>query len=191
MMLRKMFQRRFVPLAIAAIAILSLWLFREQPDKVPAGVGHNARAADSFMENFTTIILDQQGRPRYELSAAAMAHYPYDDHTEFEAPRLVAYRPHDQRWTVVAESGTASHGTRQILLHGAVNVQRHHDAEREADLEIRTRELLVRPDDNTAETDEHAIILRGEGTLQGDGLQANFHDNELLLLSQVRGHYAP
>jgi lipopolysaccharide export system protein LptC len=190
-MLLKMFQKRFVPLAIALIAILSLWLFREQPDKVPPSVGHNAKVADSYMENFTATILDQQGRPRYELSAATMAHYSYDDHSEFDAPRLVAYRPHDQRWTVVAESGTALQGTREIVLHGAVTVQRHHDAEPEANLEIRTRELRVRPDDNMAETDQHAVIVRGTATLQSDGLQANFRDDELQLLSQVRGRYAP
>jgi lipopolysaccharide export system protein LptC len=190
-MLRKLFQRRFVPLAIAFIAALSLWLFRDQPEKVPASIGHNAKAADSFMENFTTTILDQQGRPRYEISARAMAHYAYDDHSEFEAPRLVAYRPHDQRWTVVADSATAEQGAREILLHGAVTIQRHQDAQAAANLEIRTRELKVWPNDNTAQTDQHAVIVRGEGTLQSDGLKANFHDNELQLLSQVRGRYAP
>jgi lipopolysaccharide export system protein LptC len=184
-----MLRKWFVPLLVAAIAGLSYWLFSKQPVEKPLPLSRVQTAPDSFMENFSTLILDEQGQPHYELRAAHMAHYPDDDHSEFNTPHFTVHRPDGRRWEVWAEQGRAQNGAEQVLLSGEVLVQQRVDDSTR--LEIRTRDLRVYPRDDYAETDEHTVIIRGEGRLQSEGLRADFRAGQLQLLSQVRGHYEP
>lgn len=184
-------RKLLAPLLLVVIAGLSIWLFEKQPDKGPTVSMRTQGAPDSFMENFTTQVLDEQGQPRYQLQAAHMAHYADDDHSEFSQPQFTAYRPDGQRWTVVAESGQALDGSRQIMLNGAVTLQRHAGDAAAVDLEIRTRDVTILPADDYAETEQHTTIIRAEGTLESTGLQVHFGEGRLQLLSQVRGVYAP
>ncbi len=181
----------FAPLLVALVAGLSVWLFQEQPQKAPEQVLQTQNAPDSFMENFTTQVLDNQGRPRYQLQAARMAHYSDDDHSELTQPQFTAFRPDGQRWTVVADSGRAENGSEEILLNGKVLIQRFPDTATAPDLQIRTRDVHVWPADDYAETDQSITIVRAESSLSAVGLQVHFREGQVALLSQVRGRYAP
>ena len=176
---------------VTLVAGLSVWLFQGQSAHTPPPVEHATATPGSYMENFTTRIFDEQGSPRYELQATRMAHYPHDQHSEFTAPRFTAYRPNGQRWTLVAEQGAALNNAEKILLQGEVLMHRFLNADTLADLEIRTRDVMVRPDDSYAETDQSIVLVRNEGTIEAVGLQAHFREGNVKLLSQVRGRYVP
>jgi lipopolysaccharide export system protein LptC len=182
-------QKCFLPAVAVLIAALSVWFLSRQAPVAPQPVGVTRSAPDSFMENFTTRVLDARGRLRYELRAVYMAHYAYDDRSEFNTPRFEAHRPDGQRWSLAAESGTAQHGSRQILLHDEVLIQRWPQPAQGVDLEIRTRDVLVRPDDAYAETDHHLVATRGTSVLEANGMQAYFREDRVQLLSQVKGVY--
>lgn len=184
-----MLQKCVLPAIAALIAGLSVWFLSRQAPQTPPPVTVTRSAPDSFMENFTTWVLDAQGRLRYELHAAHVAHYAHDDRSEFSTPRLEVHRPDGQRWSLAAESGTAQHGSRQILLHDEVLIQRRPQPAHGVDLEIRTRDVLVRPDDGYAETDRHLIAIHRTNTLESDGMRAYFREDRVQLLSQVRGVY--
>ncbi len=176
---------------VTLVAGLSVWLFQGQSVYIPPPVEHAGATPDSYMENFITRLFDEQGHPRYKLQATHMAHYPHDKHSEFTTPQFTAYRPNGQRWTLVAEQGTALNNAEEIRLQGKVLMHRYPDAEEPANLEIRTRDVMVRPEDSYAETDQPIVLVRGEGTLEAVGLQARFRDGHIKLLSQVKGHYVP
>lgn len=184
-------RKLFAPLLVALVAGLSVWLFQGQPHKGPVITSQTHSTPDSFMENFTTQLLNKQGRPRYQLHAARVAHYADDNHSELQQPQFTAFRPDGQRWTVVAEAGRAENGSEQILLNGDVFMQRFPDAAAASDLQIRTRDIRVRPADDYAETDQPTTIVRNETTLDAVGLQVRFRKGQVRLLSQVRGIYAP
>jgi lipopolysaccharide export system protein LptC len=180
-----------VPLLVAIVAGLSVWLFEDQPDKGPTVTPRTQSTPDSFMENFTTQVLNADGQLQYQLQAAYMAHYADDNHSDLTQPQFIAYRPDGQRWTVVAESGQALNGSRQIMLNGAVTLKRQANDAAPVNLEIRTRDVKIVPADDYAETEQHTTIIRNEGTLNTTGLQVHFREGRVLLLSQVRGLYAP
>ncbi|MCF6336955.1 MAG: LPS export ABC transporter periplasmic protein LptC [Gammaproteobacteria bacterium] len=189
-----LFQRlwkSFVPLLVVLVAGLSVWLFQKQPDKGPIVTPQTQRVPDSFMENFTTQVLDEQGRPQYQLQATHMAHYADDDRSEFTQPQFTAFQSDGQRWTAVAETGRAENGNGQIFLDGSVIIQRYPDELASANLQIRTRDVRVRPADDYAETNQAATIVQNEDTLKTVGLQVYFRKGQVQLLSQVRGIYAP
>lgn len=184
--------RKFAaPLLVAVVAGLSVWLFQGQPDKGPVVTPQTQGVPDSFMENFTTQILDEQGRPQYQLQAVRMAHYAEGDRSEFTQPRFTAFRTDGRRWVMVAESGRAENGDEKIFLNGDVTIRQWNDDTAPAELEIRTRDVRVLPADEYAETDQAVTITRREGTLAALGMQVYFRKGSLQLLSQVRGVYAP
>jgi len=191
MLLSHRLRKSFIPLLVVLFAGLSVWLFQGQPDKGTVVTPQTQGVPDSFMENFTTQVLDEQGRPQYQLQATHMAHYVDDDRSEFTQPQFTAFRPDGQRWTAVAETGRAENGSEQIFLDGAVTIQRYPDVVASADLQIRTRDVRVRPADDYAETDQAATIVQNQDTLKTVGLQVYFRAGRVQLLSQVRGMYAP
>ncbi len=191
MLLSHRLWKSFVPLLVVLVAGLSVWLFQKQPGKEPVVTPQSQGVPDSFMENFTTQVLDEQGRPQYQLQATHMAHYADDNRSEFTQPQFTAFQSNGQRWTAVAETGRAEKGNEQIFLDGAVIIQRYPDVTAQANLQIRTRDVRVRPADNYAETDRAATVVQHEDTLKTVGLQVYFREGRVQLLSQVRGIYAP
>lgn len=184
-------RKLLAPLLVAIIAGLSIWLFQDQPEKGSTTTEHTQSAADSFMENFTTQALDAQGHLQYQLQAMYMAHYVDDNRSDLTHPQFIAYRPDGQRWTVVAERGQALDGSQQIMLNGAVTLTRQANDTAPVTLEIRTRDVKIKPADDYAETEQHTTIIRNEGTLETTGLKIHFREGQIQLLSQVRGIYAP
>jgi lipopolysaccharide export system protein LptC len=188
-------RKNVIPLLLLALAALSIWLFQGQPEKGRSVTVQNHDVPDSFMENFTTQTMDAEGRPQYQLRAVRMAHYADGNRSEFMQPHFTAYRPDGQRWTVAAETGQALDGTEQILLNGVVTIERQATATAAANLQIVTRDVRVWPADDYAETDEATTIVRGtetpSATLKALGMQVNFREGQLQLMSQVRGQYVP
>jgi lipopolysaccharide export system protein LptC len=184
-------RKLLAPLLVTLIAGLSVWLFQGQPDKGPVITVQTQNSPDSFMDNFTTRKLDAQGQLQYQLQATHMAHYADDDHSELIHPQFIAYRPNGQYWTMVADTGRTQNGSQQIMLNGKVTLQRRASNTAPVNLEIRTRDVTVRPADDYAETGRHTEIVLDKGKLEATGLQVHFREGRVNLLSQVRGVYAP
>jgi lipopolysaccharide export system protein LptC len=180
----------FTPIVIAAIAGISVWLLSEQAPKKPRLIALDNTVPDAYMENFTTYVMGENGEPRHELRASYMAHFSFDNHSEFTAPQFIFYRPDKSQWVMSAERGTAKDGAEQIILHGKVRIFRRQLAAGDSALNIDTSELLIRPDDSYAETDQLITITSGEHSVQSNGLRAYFNDGRVELLSRVRGVYA-
>ncbi|HEC18939.1 MAG TPA: LPS export ABC transporter periplasmic protein LptC [Gammaproteobacteria bacterium] len=180
-----------VPVLLAGIAGLSVWLFQGQPVKGPVVTPQTQGLPDTFMENFTSRVMDARGRPHYQLQAAHMAHYADEDRSEFTRPVFTAFRDNGQRWVVEAERGRAQNGDETVFLDGAVIIQHLLAAKSHPGLEIRTRDVRVSPAKDYAETDQPASILRPKARLETVGMEMDFRRGQLQLLSQVRGVYAP
>jgi lipopolysaccharide export system protein LptC len=187
-----MSQKLLFPLLVTVIAGLSYWLLSFE---LPEGVTLVARSPDSpqsFMEGIRLRAMNEQGFPRFELQAAGMTRYADDKRTEVEQPFLIVFRPSGEVWTAQAESGTAINDDELVTLHGAVVVRHPIDPGRpegDATLEIRTRDLVVRPREEFAETKQLTTLVRPEGRVEAVGMKAYFPQERVQLLSQVRGTY--
>lgn len=184
-----MLRKTFIPLLLALSASISIWFLSQQPESRLTPNAQISRTADSFMENFTTRVLNSSGKTEYELNARHMAHFPHDKHTEFQTPYLTLYQLDGERWTIASETGLMENGNERITLFGKVLMQQHPVEEGTPGINVHTRDVLILPQESYAETDQHALMTQGENNTESIGLKAYLAEKRILLLSQVRGIY--
>ena len=97
-------QFKVIALLLAA-TILSTWLlYRLNLESAQTGAG-KSNAADYYMEDFTTLAMDDNGNPDYKLYGVYMAHYPDSDTTEILKPSIDFLRTDKPAMHVVADKG--------------------------------------------------------------------------------------
>ena len=128
------------------------------------------------------------GKPEYSLSAARMLHYPDDESTNIQEPRLV--QRHDDAAPILirADRGTVSRNGNEASFFGNVVVVREASRER-SELRIQTEYLQIVPDRDLARTDRPVTITEGRSRLAGVGMEFNNKTRQFALLSQVRGTF--
>lgn len=181
---------RLFPLALMfALAMLTFYLDRavREEEPHPALRRHDP---DYLIANFTTTTYDQNGLAESILSAAKMIHYPDDDSTELLAPRVVQTKPAEARMTVSAERGTLSRDGEEIFLYDNVRLVREADAQR-PEARMTTSFLHVVRDRSLARTDREVLIEEDDRSIAGRGMEYNYESGQLLLRSEVRGHFVP
>ncbi len=119
----KILEKLLIIGALACLGLLSLWLqfgiIEEQPVSFDSEQRHDP---DYYIENFTAVGMDEQGKRRYVLEAERMVHYPDDDTALLDNPHVVEYAERQPPRHTYAESGWVSSNGNEILLTGNVRV---------------------------------------------------------------------
>jgi len=172
----------------AGLAGLTMWL--ERAVQAPAGAAPNAleHDPDFIVERFTATSLDKAGRPESRLTARRMTHYPDDETTELEEPRLVQYREQGPPVRISAERGTVTKNGEEVRLYGNVLLVRD-GAKGRPPLNMETTYLQVFPKQDIARTPEAVVITEGESRLTGVGLEYNTKTRQLELKAKVNGTF--
>jgi len=179
---------RVLPLALMfLLALVSFWLERAVRDEAPRPANRR-HDPDYRIVNFTTTSYNRDGAAESMLSATQMVHYPDDDSTELVRPRVVQTRPSEPRMVVSAERGAISRDGDDIFLYDNVVLVREADKER-PEARITTSFLQVVRDRSLVRTDKPVLIVEDRRTLAGRGMEYNNESQQLLLLSEVRGHF--
>jgi lipopolysaccharide export system protein LptC len=176
-------------LAIAAgLAALTMWL--ERTVNAPSGSQPNAleHDPDFIVERFTATSHDKGGRPESRLTARRMTHYPDDESTELEEPRLVQFRDQGPPVRLSAERGTVTRDGEEVRLYGNVLVVRDATKGR-SPLQMETTYLQVFPKQDIARTPEAVVITEGESRLTGVGMDYNTRTRQLELKARVNGTF--
>ena len=179
---------RLFPLGLMlALALLTFYLERTvREDDTPAAARRHD--PDYYVTNFTTTTYNRAGAPETMMSAARMVHYPDDDTTELEAPRVVQSKPNEPRYSVRAERGQLSRDGDEIFLYGDVVLVR--DASEHAPEARMTTEFLhVLRDRSLVRSDREVKIVEGSRSLQGRGMEYNNESRELLLRHDVQARF--
>ena len=171
-------------LLVAAYASWLLDTFRqetrqarqEQPD-VP----------DYTLDEFTLARFDARGRLLQKLTARQGRHYPADGRIELDRLRLEVTEE-TPPWTLEADSGLITEGGDRIRLPGAVTASRP-ATETQPALQLQTRDLLVLTALSRAETAARAELRAGPHQLRGTGLNLDWRQRRLRLLSDVESRY--
>lgn len=84
--------------------------------------------ADYYIENFTAIGMDINGKRQYVLEANRLVHYPYDDTSLLDKPHIIQFVPDRAPMHVYSETGWVSPNGEEVLLTGNVRVIRGRDS---------------------------------------------------------------
>lgn len=183
--------RYWLPLLpLVGLLGVTYWLDQQaqpEPDRPGNGKRHDP---DAIMENFSAIRLNEQGTPHFIMAAKKMQHYPDDDSTVLEVPRLAILSAEHPAIHVIARQGIVSRKGDEVFLHNDVEVLREASA-RQEELRLHTEYLHVIPDRDWADTDRPVTIVDAHNTVHATGLEMDNKAHTLKLLSQVRSEHVP
>lgn len=108
----------------ACLGLLSVWLQFGIIDQQPGQQfdGKQRHDPDYYMENFTAVGMDEEGRRKYVLEAERMVHYPDDDTALLDDPHIIQYEPGVAPRHSYSESGWMASDGNEVLLTGNVKV---------------------------------------------------------------------
>lgn len=173
---------------LAMVAAVTVWLDRQvQPPESNASA-RTRHDPDYIVDNFTVTRVGPDGAVRYRLNARRMQHYPDDDTTLLDAPRLVNYRGGNVTVTATAKTATLSSHGDNAYLNDDVRLVRSAYGKR-SELVVQTTWLHIIPDDGIAKTDRPVRIQDATTLITSNGLEFNNETRIIKFLSNVRGRY--
>ncbi|MDF1817835.1 MAG: LPS export ABC transporter periplasmic protein LptC [Immundisolibacteraceae bacterium] len=177
------------PQVVLVIGLLFTWWLLQSPStETPDGIQKQPHRADFWATNFTTLALDINGEPSYQLTAREMVHFRDDGTTEFDHPDYLRHRQAQGPVQITADSGWNNEdGSQMVLLENVLIISRG-EGEQVA-VTAKMDELTLYPNDDFAETASPVEINSTSGVTTGIGMHVNSLTGKLVLLSNVRGIY--
>jgi lipopolysaccharide export system protein LptC len=178
-------------LILATLGAFSYYLaeFSARSD-APSGTKPVKHEIDYFVEKFTLIKLNEQGKPAFRLSADSLQHYPDDDTSEFVKPNIVSLDPNKPLITVVGDRGKAGPKGDTTELFGNVLLTRKTESKtKEATdpLVVRTEYMSIDTNKETAATDKSVKITQGNSEMTGVGMDFDNVRRAFSLRAEVKG----
>jgi len=179
------------PLLLAAVlAALSFWLERTVQGPNTPRDGSTRHDPDYIVENFVAMRMGPDGMRLHQLEAARMLHYPDDDTTHLEQPRLFQYEGERLAVRVSALRALVSSEGKTVDFNDDVKAVRL-PTRTTSELTLTTDHLFVVPDDDFAKTERPVTIVDANTHVTAVGLELDNKAKTLKLLSNVRGSYVP
>ena len=180
-----MVQRLLILALLIGAAAGSAWLLNWLSPGPGRGLPTDARAPDYYMEDFTTLIMNQDGNPKNRLSADYLAHYPHNNSTELVRPRMEIFRADELPLYIDAEKGRLAGDDDTILLYGIVKMWEYDDTGKPV-LEVSTSHVKVLLDEEYAETANRATIVTGSAVITGTGMRAYLPESRLEVINHEK-----
>lgn len=165
------------------------WL--NQQVESPSSEAKNLRHDPDYMiDNFTATTLDAQGKIRFVMSANKMWHYPDDDTTHLETPRLESLDSAHPPMHMSSLEGEISSKGEDVFLRKEVTIVRPAYADK-SELTFKTDYLHVIPNKDLAKTDQPVAMADARTTLNAVGMELDNKTHIVKFLSRVRTVYEP
>ena len=178
----------FPVVLLAVVAAMTVWLDHQVQPPERSRDGKARHDPDYIVEKLAATRLGADGLPRYKLSARRMVHYPDDDTTHLEAPRLVSFAGAVVAVTATSKTATLSSNGEDAYLSDDVRLVRAAYSGR-SELTMQTSWLHVIPDRSIARTDRPVRISDANTLITSVGLEFDNETRILKLFSKVRGRY--
>jgi len=182
--------RPWLPL-LPLVGLLSAtyWL-NQQALPGPAKPESARHDPDAIMDNFSATSLNDQGVPDFIMAATRLIHYPDDDSTTLDDPRITMLSPGQPAIHATAEHGSISGKGEDLYLRDNVKVLREASAQ-QGQLTVQTDYLHISPDQNLADTDRPVTIVEAHNIVHATGMELDNKTRILKLLSNVRSVHVP
>ncbi|MBH96866.1 MAG: LPS export ABC transporter periplasmic protein LptC [Rhodospirillaceae bacterium] len=176
---------RWGPLCILLVLVTtSAWILKELDDDQALAKTEVSHIPDFFMEHFSAVTMDENGKPMRRIAADYLVHFADTQTKELEKPYLIVYHPSRPPWHVKSDRGWVSKDDDEMLLLGQVEIWREGKSGQRV-LEILTRDLRVLPEAQYGETSEQVVIRTKNSESKGVGMRAYLEERRLELLSEV------
>jgi len=177
-------------LFLIPLAIFSTWFLERLSEDENIRQTLLSHDPDYYMEDFTTLTMNQDGTPKNKLFADYMAHYQDDDTTELLKPKLEIYRENKPPIFVTADKGWVTADNEVILLTGNVYL-RQDDNNGTLELEIITSDARILLEQDYAETDKPITINGKRTTIKSVGMRAYLQQERIEFLNNVQTTIEP
>ena len=171
----------------ALLASWGAWLLRIQP---PVEDTTGPPRSDYTLDDYHLVVLNKEGAESFSSDGPYLARDPYSETLSLNQPRFnFPSRDGKGSWTAGSDSGWVSAKgdevrlARSVVLDGPV-------VPKTDQTHLRTEQLTVHPQPQTAHSDLLVTVTRGASILRGTGMNANLKTNRLELLSKVSLHNA-
>ncbi len=174
---------------LALLASMSFWLDHKVQPQAHRPDGSTRHDPDFTIDDFSAVKMNPDGTRRYALAGKRLVHFPDDNSTQIELPRLVYFDYERAPVTIRSDTAEAIEGADDVFFHGDVQIIRAAFGSN-AELGVFTSFLHVIPDRDLAKTDKPVRMVEGNSTASSVGLEFNNISRELKLLSEVKASYA-
>lgn len=175
---------------LVVVAGFSYWALEKLTEDDATKLNKLAHYPDYYMENFTTLTMNQDGTPKNRLNAVYMAHYPDDNTSELHKPELEIFRVDRPPIMVTADNGWVTSDNDVILLSG--NVYLHQNDEfGNLKVELIAEDARVLVDQKYAETDKAATLITKRSVTNSIGMRAYLQEQRMEFLSNVQTTIEP
>ncbi len=177
--------RRKLAIILVILAGATYWALDKLTEDDITELSKLAHYPDYYMENFTTLTMNQDGTPKNRLNAAYMAHYPDDNTSELHDPKLEIFRREKQPIHVKSDIGWVTSNNEVILLNGNVYLHQYDD-DGTLKLELLAEDAKVLVDQKYAETDNPATLITKKSITTSVGMRAYLQEQRMEFLSNVQ-----
>ena len=183
--------RYWLPL-LPLIGLLGVtyWLNQQAQPEQAVPDSSKRHDPDAIVENFSATRLNELGLPSFIMAAKKMLHYPDDDSTSLEEPRITMLSAGQPAIHAIAKRATISSKGDEVFLRDDVEVQRE-ASERQDSFKLQTQYLRIVPDQNLADSDRAVTIVDAHNIVHATGMELDNKARTLKLLSQVRSDHVP
>lgn len=144
---------------------------------------------DFVVENLSSTSLNEQGQPKFTLSAKKMWHFPDDDTTHLELPQFTSPHANQPPLNITALTGKLTHKGDEVFLYDNVIVLRAAD-KTTSERKFLTDYLHIIPDKDFAETDHPVHMLDANNDVNAVGMELDNRTHVVKLLSHVKATHA-
>jgi lipopolysaccharide export system protein LptC len=166
------------------------WLNLQMESPASAARKNLRHDPDYIVENFTATTLDEQGKIRFVMSAKKMLHYPDDDTTQLELPRLESFDAQHPPMRMSALNGEISSKGDEVFLRNDVVIVRPAYTGM-SELTINTNYLHIVPNEDIVNTDQPVTMVDARTTLNAVGMELDNKARTITFLSRVKSVYEP
>ena len=176
-----------LPIAILLVlASLTFWLrYATELSEKPSD-GQHRHDPDYIVNDATIRKIGQSGQLEYTLFAQEIRHYPDDDSTNLDQPKLIYLDAKKPPLTISAVRGHMSAKGERVELSEQVEVHRAASG-KGSSLLVETPELTVLTSEEKAFTESPVLITQGDSWVRGVGMQVDNKLQTYLLESRVTG----
>lgn len=173
--------------AIVLVGALGYWNVRPESFMEKKAAAEAENAIDFYVIGATTRQFQEDGKLRYEMTAAKVEHIKATDVTLLDKPDLQLYRGTQYPWHVRSDKGEVAPEGKQVELIDNVRIART-DAKNRPTV-ITSSRVTVFPDEEYAQTQQAVRIEAANGVTTAQGMKAYMNDGKIDLLSNVRGQH--
>ena len=170
---------------LAALVVGTWWAAdyaqRAVPIDPPRRITHEP---DHWASNFVLIRGDERGMAINRLEGEYMEHFPDDDSYEIQQPRAIGQQPGSPLTLASSDTAVMDQDGSRVVMRGNAHMHRFKDAENPP-LDVKSEVLTIMPDEDLVFTDQPALVVHGNSTMNGKGMRYDNQSRQLQVYSST------